>query len=120
MLLILIVDIHGLSLWKKKKLLQLLMLFKILSVSLDANFTIDFYNRSLKSWLQDNGSNSGFDKKDNIKWVIFQNHVLVTKKKRVKLDFNYTTKSDLKSATGIHTSKFTKDVDLASLKSNVR
>ena len=117
MLLILIVDIHGLSLWKKKKLLQLLMLFEILSVSLDANFTIDFYNRSLKSWLQDNGSNSGFDKKDNIKWVIFQNHVLVTKKKK---ELNYATKSDLKSATGIHTSKFTKDVDLASLKSNVR
>ena len=42
------------------------------------------------------------------------------KKKRVKLDFNYAIKSDLKSATGIHTSKFTKDVDLASLKSNVR
>ena len=108
MLLILIVDIHGLSLWKKKKLLQLLMLFKILSVSLDANFTIDFYNRSLKSWLQDNGSNSGFDKKDNIKWVTFQNHVLVTKKKRVKLDFNYAIKSDLKSATGIHTSNLLK------------
>ena len=37
-----------------------------------------------------------------------------------KKELNYATKSDLKSATGIHTSKFTKDVDLASLKSNVR
>ena len=32
---------------------------------------------------------------------------------------NYATKSDLKNATGIDTSKFTKKVDFASLKSNV-
>ena len=32
---------------------------------------------------------------------------------------NYATKSDLKSATGINTSKFAKKVDLASLKWDV-
>ena len=39
---------------------------------------------------------------------------------KVKLDFsNYTTKSDLKTATGVDTSKFSAKVDLANLKSNV-
>ena len=33
--------------------------------------------------------------------------------------FNYATKTDLKNATGVDTSKFAKKVDLASLKSNV-
>ena len=38
---------------------------------------------------------------------------------KVKLDSsNSTTKSDLKNATGVDTSKFAKKVDLASLKSN--
>ena len=32
---------------------------------------------------------------------------------------NYVTKSDLKNGTGVDTSKFTKKVDLANLKSNV-
>ena len=32
---------------------------------------------------------------------------------------NYATKSDLKNATGVDTSKFAKKIDLASLKSNV-
>ena len=37
----------------------------------------------------------------------------------VELDlFNYATKSDLKNATGVDTSKFAKKVDLANLKSN--
>ena len=39
---------------------------------------------------------------------------------KVELDLsNYATKSDLKNATGIDTSKFAKKVDLASLKFNV-
>ena len=37
---------------------------------------------------------------------------------RVELDFsNYAPKADLKSATGVDTSKFTKKVELANLKS---
>ena len=39
---------------------------------------------------------------------------------KVELDlFNYATKSDLKNATAVDTSKFAKKVDLAKLKSNV-
>ena len=39
---------------------------------------------------------------------------------KVELDLsNYATKTDLKNATGIDTSSFTKKDDLASLKSNV-
>ena len=39
---------------------------------------------------------------------------------KVQLDLpNYTTKSNLKLATGTNTSKFPKKVDLANLKSNV-
>ena len=38
----------------------------------------------------------------------------------VKVDLsNYATKSDLKNATGVDTSKFAKKVDVAGLKSNV-
>ena len=39
---------------------------------------------------------------------------------KVELDLsNYATKADLKNATGVDTSKFAKNVDLASLKSEV-
>ena len=39
---------------------------------------------------------------------------------KVQVDLsNYATKSDLKSATHVDTSKFSKEVDLANLKSNV-
>ena len=39
---------------------------------------------------------------------------------KVELDLsNYVTKGDLKTATGIDTSKFAKKVDLANLRSNV-
>ena len=39
---------------------------------------------------------------------------------KIELDWsNYTTKADLKNATGVDTSKFAKKVDLANLKSNV-
>ena len=39
---------------------------------------------------------------------------------KVELDLtNYATKSDLKNATGFDTSKIAKDVDFASLKSNI-
>ena len=39
---------------------------------------------------------------------------------KIELDlFNYATKADLKNATGAHTSKFPKNVDLANLKSNI-
>ena len=41
-------------------------------------------------------------------------------KVKVELDLsNYATKADLKNATGVDTSKFVKQVDLVSLKSNV-
>ena len=45
-----------------------------------------------------------------------------TLKGRVKVELdlsNYTTKADLKTATGVDTSKFAKKVDLANLISNV-
>ena len=39
---------------------------------------------------------------------------------KIELDLsNYGTKSDLRNAAGVDTSKFAKKVDLASLKSNV-
>ena len=39
---------------------------------------------------------------------------------KVELDlYNYATKADLKTATGVDTSKFAKKVDLANLKSDV-
>ena len=38
---------------------------------------------------------------------------------KVELDLsNYTTKADLKNATGVNTSKFAKKIDSADLKSN--
>ena len=38
-----------------------------------------------------------------------------------KLDLsNYATKVDLKNATGVDTSKFTKKIDLSNLKSNAK
>ena len=41
-------------------------------------------------------------------------------KVKVELNLcNYATKADLKNATGVDTSKFSKKVDLAVLKSNV-
>ena len=41
-------------------------------------------------------------------------------RQKVELDLsNYETKSDLKGATGINTSEFAKNVDLASLKFKV-
>ena len=42
------------------------------------------------------------------------------RKVKVELDLsNYATKADLKNATGVDTSKFDKQVDLANLKTNV-
>ena len=39
---------------------------------------------------------------------------------KVELDLsNYVTKSDSKNTTGVDTSKFAKNVDLANLKSNI-
>ena len=46
---------------------------------------------------------------------IFQNQNLQNE----KLKSNYTTKEDVKNATDAHASRFAKEVDLASLKSNV-
>ena len=44
----------------------------------------------------------------------------VVKNVKVELDLsNYTTKADLKNATAVDTSKFTKKVDFANLKSDV-
>ena len=42
------------------------------------------------------------------------------RREKVKLDSsNYATKEDMKNEAGVHTSKFTKKIDLASLKSNL-
>ena len=47
-------------------------------------------------------------------------HTHSKRKIEVELDFcNYTTKLDLKNATGVDTSDFAKKADLASLKSDV-
>ena len=55
-----------------------------------------------------------------IKWFIFQNHIVKAKNIKLHLDFtNYATKSDLKGATAINTSKFAKNADLASLKLDI-
>ena len=56
-----------------------------------------------------------------MKLVTFQNHIVVEKTQtKVELDLpNYATKSDLKSATDIDTSKFAKKTDLAGPKSHV-
>ena len=55
---------HGFLLWKKKRTLQLVMLFKICYMGLIANQKKiwiekngEFYNRWMKSWLQDNDTN---------------------------------------------------------------
>lgn len=41
-------------------------------------------------------------------------------KTKVELDFSdYATKPDLKGLAGVHTSQFTKDVNLAKLKSDI-
>ena len=58
------------------------------------------------------------------KWLnIFQNWNLQEEEwklsERVKDLSNYATKSNLKNAAGVDTSKFAKKVDLANLKSNV-
>ena len=58
------------------------------------------------------------------KWQnIFQNWNLQEEEwklsERVKDLSNYATKSNLKNAAGVDTSKFAKKVDLANLKSNV-
>ena len=55
-----------------------------------------------------------------IKCVIFQNHVVTGKTKKVELGLtNLAPKSDLKVATGINTPKFAKEAHLDNLKSEV-
>ena len=60
MLLIIIVNLHGLFLEKKKWIITITNSFKVLNESLHApNKTWvekgrEFYNKSMKSWLQDN------------------------------------------------------------------
>ena len=50
----------------------------------------------------------------------FQNQNIFGKRIKVELDLsNYATKTDLKNATGVDTSKFAKRVDLANLKFSV-
>ena len=53
-------------------------------------------------------------------WIFSRTKIFIGWRVKVELDFsNYTTKADLKNATGVDTSNFAKKVDLASLKSNV-
>ena len=55
-----------------------------------------------------------------IKWVIFQNHILIVITKKVEFDLsNYPTNSDLKKPTRVETSDFPKKADLATFKSNI-
>ena len=50
----------------------------------------------------------------------FPKPILLCGNVKVELDWsNYAAKAGLKDATGVHTSKFTKQVDLASLKSEI-
>ena len=50
----------------------------------------------------------------------FQNQNIFGKRIKVELDLsNYATKTDLKNATGVDTSKFAKRVDIANLKFSV-
>ena len=50
----------------------------------------------------------------------FPKPILLCGNVKVELDWsNYAAKAGLKDATGVHTSKFTKKVDLASLKSEI-
>ena len=50
----------------------------------------------------------------------FQNQNIFGKRIKVELDLsNYATKTDLKNATGVDTSKFAKRFDLANLKFSV-
>ena len=62
--------------------------------------------------------NSWIDKNDSInEW--FPGPKSLGKRVKVELDVsNYVTKVDLKNATGVNTSKFTKKIDLVNLKSN--
>ena len=55
-------------------------------------------------------------------WIkkILYCYILVVEKKKVELDFSsYATKLYLKNATGVDTSKFVRNHDLASLKPDV-
>ena len=54
------------------------------------------------------------------KTKIFSKTKILRRKSVSRIRFiNYATKADLKNATGVYTSQFTKKVDLASLKSRV-
>ena len=69
------------------------------------------YNSSFNSWI---------DKKNIWMSEYFPKPLSLGSNVKVELDLsNYVTKSDLKNATGVDTSKFTEKVDLASLKSEV-
>ena len=69
----------------------------------------------------DNSFNIWIDKKATVKMSeYFPRTKSLGTNVKVELDLsNYATKTDLKSATGVDTSTFTIQVDLASLKSNV-
>ena len=62
----------------------------------------------------------GLIKKTNInEWIIFKTKIL-WRKVKVELDLsNYATKTDLKNLTCVDTPKLDKEVNLASLKSEV-
>ena len=63
----------------------------------------------------------GLIEKTQYKWVnIFQTPKHLAANVKVELNLsNYTTKANLKNAMGVDTSKFAKNVALASLKSDV-
>ena len=64
--------------------------------------------------------NSWIDKKDNINEWIFSKTDIFWRKVKAELDLsNFSAKADLKNAISADTSKCTKKVDLASLKSEV-
>ena len=68
----------------------------------------------------DSSFNCWIDKKDIVSMrKYFLEPKYLGERVKVELDLsNYATKADLKNATGVHTSKFAKKVDLANLKSN--
>ena len=61
----------------------------------------------------------GVIEKSYVKWVISETTHSKNEMK-IYLDLSsYATKSDLKNATGFHSSQFAKEADLASLKSEI-
>ena len=65
----------------------------------------------------DSSFNGWIDKKDINEWI-FSKTEIFSRKSESWIRFNYATKENLKNATDVDTSDFTKKTDLANLKSD--